>query len=245
MTSEKQTSLFTEDKSTCYPGGSPASRSAQQDKEREQRMTDTSGRKCLERYGKLPRATLWGKTFMALLIGQGDWYSTRCRLIWKMKGTKSYRLYFQLAVKTRPTEGIEFGLLPTPDTSDRRSDKSSQWGLTNYARNQLLPTPNSMDYVTMPNRKDNNLAEGGRHGVSLHHLSTAGLLPTPMAADLKGGSTKRKGNSQLTETLGVASQLNPRFVLEMMGFPPNWTELPFLNGETNQSKQQETQSCHK
>jgi hypothetical protein len=29
------------------------------------------------------------------------------------------------------------------------------------------------------------------------------------------------------------SQLNPLFVLEMMGFPPDWTELPFLNGETN------------
>jgi hypothetical protein len=36
---------------------------------------------------------------------------------------------------------------------------------------------------------------------------------------------------------GKTSQLNPLFVLEMMGFPPNWTELPFLNGETNQSKQ--------
>lgn len=27
------------------------------------------------------------------------------------------------------------------------------------------------------------------------------------------------------------SQLNPLFVAEMMGFPPDWTELPFLNGE--------------
>jgi DNA (cytosine-5)-methyltransferase 1 len=30
------------------------------------------------------------------------------------------------------------------------------------------------------------------------------------------------------------SQLNPRFVAEMMGFPTDWTILPFLNGETNQ-----------
>jgi hypothetical protein len=36
------------------------------------------------------------------------------------------------------------------------------------------------------------------------------------------------------------SQLNPRFVAEMMGFPPNWTELPFLNGGQNQSKDTET-----
>jgi hypothetical protein len=30
---------------------------------------------------------------------------------------------------------------------------------------------------------------------------------------------------------GKSSQLNPRFVAEMMGFPPDWTELPFTNGE--------------
>ncbi len=29
---------------------------------------------------------------------------------------------------------------------------------------------------------------------------------------------------------GKSGQLNPRFVAEMMGFPPNWTELPFLPG---------------
>jgi hypothetical protein len=36
------------------------------------------------------------------------------------------------------------------------------------------------------------------------------------------------------------SQLNPRFVAEMMGFPPNWTELPFLNGGQKASKDMET-----
>lgn len=33
---------------------------------------------------------------------------------------------------------------------------------------------------------------------------------------------------------GTTSQLNHRFVAEMMGFPVNWTELPFLSSETNQ-----------
>jgi hypothetical protein len=28
--------------------------------------------------------------------------------------------------------------------------------------------------------------------------------------------------------------------MEMMGFPTDWTELPFLNGDKNQLKQQET-----
>jgi len=40
--------------------------------------------------------------------------------------------------------------------------------------------------------------------------------------------------------IGTTSQLNHLFVLEMMGFPPNWTELPFLNGETKASKLPET-----
>ena len=40
---------------------------------------------------------------------------------------------------------------------------------------------------------------------------------------------------------GSTSQLNPLFVEEMMGFPKNWTTLPFLNGKKNQSKPTETQ----
>jgi hypothetical protein len=30
----------------------------------------------------------------------------------------------------------------------------------------------------------------------------------------------------------TGSQLNPLFVAEMMGFPPDWTILPFQSGET-------------
>ena len=66
------------------------------------------------------------------------------------------------------------------------------------------------------------------------------FLPTPMVSDWRGSKIKRKGNTQLTETLGISSQLNPRFVAEMMGFPPNWTELPFQNGEQNPSRDTET-----
>ena len=40
---------------------------------------------------------------------------------------------------------------------------------------------------------------------------------------------------------GKTSQLSVQFVEEMMGFPKNWTELPFLNGDKNQSKPTETQ----
>lgn len=33
--------------------------------------------------------------------------------------------------------------------------------------------------------------------------------------------------------LGKAGPLNPLFVGEMMGFPPNWLTSPFQNGERN------------
>jgi len=78
-----------------------------------------------------------------------------------------------------------------------------------------------------------------------------GMLPTPCALDsltAKKPETyeiakqrhKAKGvNLQLplkqmvvnANPTGGTSQLNPRFVAEMMGFPPNWTELPFQSGE--------------
>jgi hypothetical protein len=75
-----------------------------------------------------------------------------------------------------------------------------------------------------------------------------GLLPTPNASDNRNrGGPKDKAiqrrleiGKQVGLTMMVDGQLNPRFVMEMMGFPPDWTALPFQNGETNQSRPQET-----
>jgi hypothetical protein len=77
------------------------------------------------------------------------------------------------------------------------------------------------------------------------------MLPTPATRDYKGArSTEALEKSGRSETnslpdafhqSGLSSQLSPQFVLEMMGFPTDWTLLPFLNGETNQSKQEATQ----
>lgn len=47
--------------------------------------------------------------------------------------------------------------------------------------------------------------------------------------------------SHINEICGTRSHLSPQFVMEMMGFPTDWTLLPFLSGETNPSKQEETQ----
>src|SRR5690606_13455297 len=118
----------------------------------------------------------------------------------------------QLRASTHRTKGTGFGLLPTTTAQDfkRRGPNSRQQGLSN--------TENWVN-----------------------------LLPTPTTNDAKNATMPESQNKRggLTGSLhhlkdGKTSQLNPRFVLEMMGFPPDWTELPFLSGETNLSKQQET-----
>jgi hypothetical protein len=109
-----------------------------------------------------------------------------------------------------------------PETWDKRMERLKEKGMTSFS---------------MP----------------LKVMAMKGMLPTPAARDYKGGKSKqalekRRERGNLIETLPdkfpldlKTSQLNPRFVAEMMGFPENWTELPFLNGETSQSKPTATQ----
>jgi hypothetical protein len=71
------------------------------------------------------------------------------------------------------------------------------------------------------------------YGIGLEQLAMVGMLPTPRVSAAYDSAIDR-GKSNLGEVTGAGSQLNPRFVGEMMGFPENWTELPFQNGEPNQ-----------
>jgi hypothetical protein len=65
-----------------------------------------------------------------------------------------------------------------------------------------------------------------------------GMLPTPQAYDNPAKNTGKRNQDGLQkrafEMTGQTSQLNPQFVAEMMGFPPNWLESPFQNTGTNQ-----------
>jgi len=318
----------------------------------EQTTLATSGRRCLGLYASANPNRSWGRMFLASLVGTTAWYSTKCKLTWKVKVSKSRRSYFQLAVSALPTgetvcgllptepidrweeelrlkgsqhsHTIKFALLPTPSLGDvnraRGSAEYSARNLSNPNRQRhiadmakvgLLPTPdcnNHRDGTSL--RKDNNMMEGGRHGVSLHHMAAHGLLgtptnsmvtwqdfvqsrfhsserppyaliPTPQARDSKNGSkpgdgrtvrkmeegwsmnlndlaasallpTPRaaehkgtgpkgsKSNDHRVEVSpldavvveavgeeGVSTQLSHRFVMEMMGFPPDWVESAF------------------
>lgn len=246
-----------------------ANHTAQPENDLERKMTATSGRKCLESYVKFSRHGLWAKTFSALLIGQEGWYSKRCRLTWKLKGTKSNRMYFQLQVSAHRTEGIGFGLLPTVTARDEKNGAKVTDGriqrkikqgytveLNDHATMGMLPTPVSSDATTgaiigkndtfketagLPRKINQNGTDGS---VGLARLVQ--LLPTPTTRDANGieHSPSQKNKSRLApdigtmfqETHGTTSQLNPLFVAEMMGFPTDWTVLPFLNGDKSQSK---------
>jgi hypothetical protein len=172
------------------------------------------------------------------------------------------------------TEGIEFGLLPTPKATEIEEDYT-EWkarmvasgnpknvgktttNIGTMARSGLLKTPTKMDGEVTSGKKNPKSGNSGTLAQEIMSgypptMEKLGLLPTPTAQVVKHGHSdkywdNRIGKRQMdigmwnAETNGKTSQLNPQFVEEMMGFPENWTLLPFLNGETNQSKPTEMQ----
>lgn len=250
------------------------------------------------------RPGLWAKTFSALLIGMEDWYSTRCRLTWRLKGTKYNRLYFQLQPSTHRTVETEYGsspsMLPTPTTQEtphyeaeltetgrRRASNgnSHSLNLADHALRGLLPTPNAAEgekYCTTynPNSQMGKALTAMAHsgllptpranqvnGCDLNNENIAnrnkenleetvaswvvsGMIPTPTARDWRSPDTNPESSRQMADSelntaiyklTGSPSQLSPHFVMEMMGFPPDWTLLPFLNGDRSPSRQEAMQ----
>jgi len=138
--------------------------------------------------------------------------------------------------------GGEHGLLPTVQTQGLKvSDKN---GKTQFMDLRLLPTPTASETIQpiQPrevfgnNRVKSNSGTEGQ--CKLTDLAMNNMLPTPQSRDWKGqqGRADKDGVMDLPAVVnaqaGITSQLNPQFVGEMMGFPENWTLLPFLNGET-------------
>ena len=230
---QKQTSLFTEEQLTFFQEDSHVNHIASLEQEKVKRMIDTSGLKCLEQYEKFSRATLWGKTFMALLIGTGDWYSTRCKLTWKVKATKYNQLYFQLVAKTHPTEEKGSGFWPTATTSDTNAGKSRLRGdykryrgedLATFAkRTSMYPTPRSRE------SGDYTYDQGDHSKPRLTLTGVAKMWPTPRGTKTEGYSSE-KFRPTLAQTVTgqkkpLGGQLNPMWVEWLMGFPLGWTDL--------------------
>ena len=105
----------------------------------------------------------------------------------------------------------------------------------------MLPTPTTMDSTNATvNMKSTQVKEGSMHSVTLARALDMGMLPTPKTQDCRHGLTDRKKSnlgeevSQWAQDNGLGFHLSPQFVMEMMGFPTDWTLLPFLNGEQSQ-----------
>jgi hypothetical protein len=202
-----------------------ANHSQWQEKEKGQMMNATYGEKCLEQFKKLNPNTSLQKMSLVSRILTGAWFSSRCALTWKLKGTKFNRLLFQLQPKTLRTDEIGAGL--------------------------LLKTPCSADaYTENLSKKEQKFGNSGTlaQEVQSGFIYQRGMLPTPQAQEgdkITGLENQDSMTKRVRQITGTTSQLNPRFVAEMMGFPVNWTELPFQNGEQNQSRVTETQFYHK
>lgn len=164
--------------------------------------------------------------------------------------------------RTEGTEfGLLQDLLPTPtaiDAGTGRMNKSlspnakERTTIAMAAKMGLLPTPMATDIRHEKRVKELKAAGGNtfhsrKNGATrpngfMDWMDFHGLLPTPTASDKYTGTTKERkdGASRMSNLkhniahqYGRNSQLNPRFVAEMMGFPVDWTVLPFLNGGKN------------
>ena len=225
-TSTISTQLSIMDELTSSAEDSPVNRSVLQANEKDQKMNATSGQRCLELSESVNRVGSWARTFAGLLVGRTDWFSKRVALTWKLLGTPSNRLLFQLVPQAmRPTDATEFGLLPTVNAFDWNTPRSPEaWKNAKEKHGSTLQNP-------------------------LKQMASVGMLPTPTTSCQNAGtevertdgvSRRSELNHLMSQEAGKSSQLSPLFVGEMMGFPKNWTVSPFQSGEENQSKHTET-----
>lgn len=272
-TSQRQIFQGGEDTLTCSREDFHASRSALQEREKEQKITVISGRKCYEQYGKYsPLGSL-----VKMLLVSSQWFSPARRLKWDVQmicskrisyterssnsrlmpsvktlnaqDIQSNRLLFRLVPSEHPTEETGYGLLqdliPTPITSDAqggavklargkrlRNGQVFSATLKDLAASKMLPTPQTQGLKVC--NKD-----GKTEFLNLE------LLPTPKAQEARGNCSVNRNKFNLTDKIAEltsptsdASQLNPLFVTEMMGYPLEWLTLPFLSqsGEVKVSK---------
>ena len=217
----KQTSISGTERSMFSPEDSHANPSPSLVEERERTITATSGLRCFERYGRytplgslvktLLESRRWWSPAKSLrwdaqtifskrityIEKKADSHSTKSAQTSKPKDIPSNRLLFQLAVSERPTEGIESGLLPTPNAMDlphkdmeinergRRNPKKGKTdhslGLEDMAVAKLLPTPCRIEATKFTKTINPN----SQMGQGLTALAVNGLLPTPTAMEIK------------------------------------------------------------
>ena len=148
--------------------------------------------------------------------------------------------------RKRKNSVVNLGLLPTPCLHNENG-RSEGWSPSLLqAVTALIPTPTARDYRSGFDPNGQAFKDRLNHprGVNLAEYMQRvenGFLPTPTASKgFKATANQNQDNLQKRFQTGGNSQLNPRFVGEMMGFPPDWLELPFQDTDASQSKHMET-----
>ena len=137
-------------------------------------------------------------------------HSKRCQ---ELRSAGDVPFHSRVNGETRPNgleDYLEFnGLMPSPVSQDyrRRGPNSRQQGLPELCH-KLMPTPTAMDSSEATARMKSSQVKDG----SMHSVTLARAVQSQDSKD------------------GRASQLNPLFVGEMMGYPLTWLTSPFLSG---------------
>ena len=163
------------------------------------------------------------------------------------RSLKNYMSHHQM-LPTPMAQNRETTLEKTLERKEKYGGEKRAMYLENYAVMGLLPTPRVKGHGNSHQRIEDGKID------DLTTMAKRGMLPTPCQRDYKGGLSQNSlsGNKKagkfgetvpdfVKRTTGNNSQLNPLFVAEMMGFPIDWTVLPFQNGETNQLRDTEMQ----
>jgi len=166
---------------------------------------------------------------------------------------------FQLVPSAPRIAGTGYGLLPTPVASQRK-ESSVHWATRYQADNRRPKSPTLIVALDLLIQASHNNLILDSQAVSSYRQRTGplsnlhrviakmkmGFFPTPTATDAKGsitagGLTRKDGRTRadslrnIPAITGLAGQLNPLFVAEMMGFPVDWTLSAFQNGATKAS----------
>lgn len=149
--------------------------------------------------------------------------------------------------------GKDDRIIITPKGKIRKINRKGQFwsvGLGRMAELLLTPRANLMNGCNLDNPVLANRNKGNLEEIIAKWIREE-MIPTPTARDWKGAaspeSLERRGRIPEKNSLpdffartGKGFQLNPLFVAEMMGFPPEWTVSPFLSEDNNPSKDTET-----
>lgn len=184
--------------------------------------------------------------------------STECYQTLPRWGTMQNGSVYPLAQSVQITGGTGGGAWQTPvadDAVNRAKGKVNSRGELKLSAQVMVPTPDCQGHRDGTKlRKDNNLSEGGRHGVSLHHY--VAMWPTPTSSMMTVGdleqarysgsdprrpsyqdankwptptARKRLGPSQERRNepglaVAVGGTLNPMWVEWVMNWPIGFTD---------------------